>query len=31
VPVPPGDYVLRIVITAPDGRTGTLKGTVTVR
>ena len=30
MPAPPGDYILRVVITAPDGRTGTIKGTVTV-
>jgi hypothetical protein len=27
----PGDYLLRLVFTAPDGRLGTVQGTVTVR
>jgi hypothetical protein len=31
VSAPRGDYVLRLVFTAPDGRTGTVQGTVTVR
>jgi hypothetical protein len=31
VPVPEGTYVLRLVVTAPDGRVGTIQGSVRVR